>query len=196
MTDLRALALQWLDYACNGTIGRTEKGDPVYDAVTEHRDTGDKYSSCGDLAHWLLYRLGVRATWVNREEHQGWKVGQNISWLAWRCVPARAPLPDEKFHPGDILLVWNKSDGTDAHACVVREHCANTIKTADYGQPGGKFRERVLTHGPSGGLILGSRKIQRVLPLEAVIADAEKRGQLVEAERPAETESETEGLVA
>lgn len=44
--ERRRIAREWCDFA----IGRTPS-DPVYRWVTEGRDPGPIYSSCGDLAH-------------------------------------------------------------------------------------------------------------------------------------------------
>src|SRR6186713_653784 len=80
---LRTIATHLLDYAVCGDRGRNES-DKVYDSITEHRDRGvmrAKYSSCGDLGHWLVYRLGCRETWVNRAENGGWRVGLNVNLL-------------------------------------------------------------------------------------------------------------------
>lgn len=171
------LALEYLDLATNGDTGRPES-DPLYKLITERRDWGAGYSSCGDLVHWLLYRLGVRESWINRSEHMGWQSGANISRLAWKCLECRPPLNDEVFNPGDILIIWNKIDGTDAHALVVRAHDQSHVYSADYGQPGGARRKRPLG---VGGL-LGERRVQRVIPLAAVLLASCKRGTLAPAQ--------------
>ena len=170
----RKLALEFLDIATNGEQERNE-GDAIYIAVTEGRDSGKSYSSCGDLAHWLLYRLGVRCSYVNRAEHNGWRTGQNISWLAFGCAVARAPKAGEKYEAGDILLIWNKESGTDAHALVVREHNEVELLTAEYGQPGGAQRRRTFVNGK-----IGTRKVQRVIRLADVLRHAEDSDKLVE----------------
>lgn len=189
LSQIRKLALAWLEHACNGEHGRPEKGDAVYDAVTEHRDIGKTYSSCGDLAHWLLFRLGVRSPWINRAEFGGWRVGANISRLAWSAI-ARPARPADHYEAGDVLIIWSKPDTTDSHALVVREHLTvgppqgTVIRSADYGQPGGKYRERAVVIGPHSTRILGGRTIQRVLPLADVMARAWTLGQLAAPELP------------
>jgi len=71
-------ARAWLVFACRSTMGRYQ-GDPVFEAVTEGRQHGS-YSACGDLGHWLLFRLGVRFPWVNRAEFRGWvSTGKEVS---------------------------------------------------------------------------------------------------------------------
>lgn len=112
---------------------RPHLGDAVYRAVTEGRqdlarDRGYPYSSCGDLAHWLLYRLGVRdRDVINRDECGGWRVGENISRLAghprfeWDAPPV----------PGSIVI-----HDDPEHVVVLLDD----VRAAQYGQPGGDVR--------------------------------------------------------
>jgi hypothetical protein len=84
LSAYRLAASALLTYAVAGHTRSTS--DPVYRAIVEGR-LGLKYSSCGDLAHWFLYRLGVRAPWINRAEFKppqghGWRVGLNLNLLA------------------------------------------------------------------------------------------------------------------
>lgn len=65
---------QLLSYACGRFDSGRNEDDPIYQGVTEGRDVPpfrEKYSSCGDLAHWLLFRLGSRLEMINRKEHLG-----------------------------------------------------------------------------------------------------------------------------
>ncbi len=173
LSDLRQLALAYLDLATDADRGRSET-DPLYIAITEERDFGKGYSSCGDLAHWLLFRLGVRCSWVNRAESAtGWKMGANI-WRLVSCPASRGPIEGEHYEPGDILVIYNDPQGKDAHALVVREHRGHELLTADYGQPGGARRNRPFVRG-----LIGSRKLQRVLPLGDALRLAEQSGGLV-----------------
>ncbi len=169
---LRNIALTLLTAATNGARGRSED-DPVYQAVTEHRDFGARYSSCGDLAHWLLFRLGIRSDYLNRREHLGWSVGANVSRLAWKCPAARSPISGETYQAGDTLIVWSNETGTDAHVVVVREHNHAVLITAEYGQPGGAQCARLI----SGGRI-GHRRIQKVVPLIRALELAAAAGEL------------------
>lgn len=158
----RLLARRLVEYACDGPLGRDED-DPVYRRVTEDRDMGAmqrKYSSCGDLAHWLLFRLGVRESWLNRREHLGWRSGQNVAALCWRPCPSRPPRIAERFDAGDILVIYSQPDTWDAHVLVVLEHDGDTVLSGDYGQPGGALRTRRLS-----GDNLGGRDIHHVLDL-------------------------------
>lgn len=189
ITEYRDLARRLVEYACGGAAGRSES-DPVYQQVTEGRDRGTaqrSYSSCGDLAHWLLYRLGVRSPWINRAEHQGWRSGRNVSTLAWDAPNAvrRTPTPSGRYEPGDVLIVWNREDGTDAHVLVAVEHDGNVLLSGDYGQPGGKLCTRVIltraVHSDGrvyDAPVLGTRQIQRWLPLGILLEHVSELGQL------------------
>jgi hypothetical protein len=176
---------EMIDWACGPPKGRNEN-DPIYQEVTEGRDVGafqKSYSSCGDLANWMLYSMGVRSSYVNRDENGGWKVGQNINNLANKCPAAASPTPNQGYSPGDIILVWNKPDGTDAHAIVVVEQQGNKLVTGEYGQPGGAVKSRTISI-KDGQPFLGSRQIQRVLPLDQVIALAQQNGELTDVRLP------------
>lgn len=173
VAELRELAGQYLDLATDGAKGRPES-DPIYRAITENRDTGRAYSSCGDLVHWLYFRLGIRGAWLNRAEHLGWKRGLNIARLVYRCPDARKVRPDEQFELGDVLVVWNKRDGTDAHVLVVRSQGAGVLLSADGGQPGTKRRERPVTEDGQ----LATKKMQIVIRFRDVIEGAFGRGEL------------------
>lgn len=175
--EYRLLA-DFLLYYAGGSVGRSED-DLVYKTVTEGRDVGahqNSYSSCGDLAHWLHYRLGLRGNWINRKEHAGWKVGLNVSRLAY------APVSDTQvsgpYYCGDVGIIWNSPQGTDAHVLVIRSaqeswtsgrngertSVGYTLETSEYGQPGGALKSRTLTNGK-----IGSRKLQRIVRLAECI---------------------------
>lgn len=176
--------LQW---AC-GLNGRGEN-DPIYQIVTEGRDSGlfqKSYSSCGDLAHWLHYRLGVRGSWVNRKEHKGWTNGLNVSKLAFSSVSVVPDPTRFNVESGDIGVIWVKPGGTDAHVFVVREpgwsgeKDTPTLHTAEYGQPGGALKTRVFKNGK-----IGERILQRIIPLEDAIFTAKNAGLLVNPDKRA-----------
>lgn len=137
-----------LSKAVNDEHGRDES-DPFYRVVTEDRDgptpkLRNAYSSCGDLAHWLLRCLGVRAGWLNRNDDgdgQPWRSGVNLNWLTpWpigKCSIAK-PRWQGTFGPGDVIVV------TGSHALAVISYDAeqDALTTAEYGQPGGKRKVR------------------------------------------------------
>ena len=181
--DYRALAIELVEHACGGSVGRAE-ADPVYQAVTEGRDSGamqQRYSSCGDLAHWLLFRLGVRLPFVNRAEHRGWTSGVNVSRLAFHALADVDPR-GARFSPGDIGIVWSKPEATDAHVFVILEDAQpQALLVGEYGQPGGHVRARSI--GYDGGLLrIGSRSLHRVLRLDRVLDAADKAGALAPPE--------------
>jgi hypothetical protein len=182
--EARALASDLCIYACNGSKGRPEKGDAVYDTVTEHRDFGAKYSSCADLAHWMLFRLGCRHKFINRKEHLGWRTGVNLSRVAWSPFTTAANSGD-RFLPGDILVIWARPDTQDAHVTVVlrdwRFDNEDLIQTANYGAPGGSISTSKVTYR-NGLAILGTRPIRRVLRLWPALTQMQATGCLVDGD--------------
>lgn len=173
----RDLARELCEYACNGSAGRPES-DPIYQDITEGRDVGTmvrKYSSCGDLPHWMLFRLGVRLPWINRAEHGGWTVGANI-WKLEHTQATRVASLSDRYECGDVLRI---GDSGREHVFVVLEHDGNIIHSADYGQPGGEFRSRSIAER-DGRPYLGGRIIGRWLPLGEVLNLADARGDLTE----------------
>jgi len=180
-----------LDWACGGEAHR-KRGN--YMTVTEDRDWHG-YSSCGDLAHWLLYALGCRQAWINRGEHRsgdlgrpGWDVAVNVSRLAFSAPTSvrQSPMPGYMVTgPGDIIIVWNEAKGTDAHVMVAAAHqrLPGTLRVGEYGQPGGHIADRTVT-ARDGHLYCGRRRIQRWLPLHLVITDAAERDELADVALP------------
>lgn len=172
--EYRQLADLLLFYAC-GENGRGER-DPVYVQVTEGRDTTPGYSSCADLAHWLHYRLGMRGSWINRKEHKGWKVGMNVSKLAYSILAE--PDPREPYDYGDIGIIWALPTTTDAHVLVFRGGFQGKYATAEYGQPGGALKIREVR-----GTKIGSKTIHRCIRLQEALHVCAGSGSLVEPDR-------------
>jgi hypothetical protein len=180
----RAATVALVEYACGFEAGRS-KDDPVYKEVTEGRDGPGpeqrrRYSSCGDLAHWLYMRLGIREAWVNRRDDNAfgpWRPGINITQL-WggACPFDRIPPADASWRPdpGDVVLIWNT--GNDAHVMVALGCDGNNLRTANYGaggmsplaSPGAKIAAKPLTF-QHGKLFYGTRQVQRYLPLAEAI---------------------------
>jgi hypothetical protein len=180
----RAAAVALCEYACGFEAGRS-KDDAVYKEVTEGRDgpgpdVRKRYSSCGDLAHWLYSRLGIRQPWVNRTDdgvYGTWKPGANITQLWGGACPFDQEPPDDpnwKPEAGDVLLIWNT--GFDAHVMVAIGHDGTNLRTANYGAggmsplafPGAKLAAKPITH-QLGKPFYGARRIQRWLPLSGAI---------------------------
>jgi hypothetical protein len=168
--------------------------DPVAQAVTEGRIPRDRYSSCADLPHALRYLTGLRAR-VNRREAGSYQSGTRT--MAWLCEPNRVgarlghpcavvPRTTTRFDPGDtIILDVGHADRT--HTCIVLEHGATELVTADYGQHPflGQRPEHIacrVVRRPltvrGSKLWAGDRPIDSVLPLEAELAWAEREGTL------------------
>lgn len=134
MTELRETAAALAAWACDNR----KVNDPVYRMVTEGRDPGPVYSSCGDLAHWLLYTLGCRHQCINRKEHLGYMIGRNVSRLA-NVAEAVKPTTAEEYaaldlQPGDILIKWTRPDTRDAHVFVFDRLDGDKLHSWDYGQ--------------------------------------------------------------
>jgi len=172
--------------------------DAVYKGVTEGRQDeahrlGIFYSSCGDLPHWMLCRLGVRLPWVNRREmmqlappHPGWRVGQNLSALVSGSGLAERVTPDAaRFEPGDVLHLGDTN--ASAHVDVVLADLdgedGRAIVSADYGLPAAGIR-RSFAHVEGGRLFRNKRPIVHVLRLGRVLSAARDAGLLVEASFP------------
>jgi hypothetical protein len=175
---VRDFAAELIRYACGQYTGGRSENDPVYQRVTESRDVGAAqrgYSSCGDLAHWMLFRLGSRARFVNRKEHRGWRMGANVSALAFSPVAEDAKANDH-YQAGDVLIIWIRPDATDAHVMVALDHRQGMLTSGEYGQPGGAVR---VHHLDRPGFI-GQRKIQKVIRLNRALAYSEERGELAE----------------
>lgn len=191
MTPIRQYALDFLTRATNGPHG-VKRGDAPYERITEGRHTaavraGLFYSACGDLAQALLFACGVRdKRFINRAENGpvsgdpyrvGWNVVElNALALALRGNPNAIAAGDIlNLEPGDITIVWNRADTTDAHVAVVREFedslvagAASILQTSDYGQGSpkdGKQNARTVD-----GVYIGTRKLQRIINLEEAVA--------------------------
>jgi hypothetical protein len=175
-------AIELCRFACNGDSGRG-KDDPVYRDVTEGRDGPGplqrrEYSSCGDLPHWMLERLGIREKWVNRESLNQYHVGMNIVELGYGCpISHAAPTAADWAGPGpgDICEIWNGAQGQDAHVFVClgpSDKVDGKLLTANYGAggmsealwPGARLSNSSFTHTEVGWYI-GTRKLQRIIRL-------------------------------
>lgn len=168
-------------WACGYAHGRS-KIDPVYVEVTEneHGMPRAKYSSCADLVHWLAKRLGIERPWVNRTDDdfgEAWRFGVNVSRITGQCkVVTGAFLPE----PGDVCISWNRLDSADAHVWVYlgpNPAVAGEHYSANYGaggmsavvSPGARIASKPLrVEGAS--LIYGTRRVQRVLTVPALVA--------------------------
>lgn len=125
--------------ACGGAKGVRSKLEPRYVEVTQGRDGPTDairrgYSSCGDLGNWLLERVGVDASLLNREPGH-YRIGWNVAKLS--SAPLSEPVPREAPRPGDICIVKSTPTSRDDHVCVALEGgVAGTLRTANYGAGG------------------------------------------------------------
>jgi hypothetical protein len=191
--QMAAVAL--VEYACGTTPHGRDKDDPVYQAVVEGRDVAPnraRYSSCGDLAHWLLDRLGLDEPWLNRRSLGHYHVGANVSDLAGCPIHISSPfLTDWAPEPGDILEIWSTPTGVDAHVCVYLGpgSTGGKARIGNYGAggmsaaawPGSNISDTALAWS-QGGWILGHRKVQRQIRLADAVALAKKPADLTGAQ--------------
>lgn len=188
----RARALDLCEWACYGDAGVTEKSDR-YKLVTEGRDPGPNYSSCADLAHWLLWRLGSRSPYLNREERTeapgDWKQQVNI-WRLYSSPDTRtkplAPLPKT----GDVWLIGSPPTNWHALVCSKLELDTHTLHSWDYGQaalrepawhPGsteGCRRTRSLREVNGQWVFPDGRRLLAYLNLWDALRGAQARGEL------------------
>lgn len=187
-SDYRNTARQLLEWAGAGPVGIAQTS-PKYLAVTEGREPLGSHNgtSCGELPHWLLFRLGIRSAFINRNEAHGWKPVINIAALAYSAVAKTCQLTDQ-YKPGDVVYIWERADTTDAHAMCVIEHDPDThaLLVAEYGQPGGHLATHQLHQGTdmAGGKarpawFCGQRALQKWVPLMDALSYADARGELV-----------------
>jgi hypothetical protein len=147
--EIRDASVALAIHAVDGELGRNV-GDPVHDEVTQNRTKNNEarrragskevpYSSCGDLVHWVLWKLGCRdPKLVNRNEPEDgltWTIGSNLSRIRYsphfRVWSPGGAMPE----PGDAIYVAN----TDHVSIIVMEITGGWM-TADYGQPYGRMR--------------------------------------------------------
>lgn len=180
-------AVGLVEFACGTSSEGRDKDDPVYQQVVEGRDVAPyraKYSSCGDLAWWLLWRLGLDLPWMNRAANRTYNVGMNVSDLAGCPIHISSPfLADWAPEPGDILEIWNTASGSDAHVCVYLGPSSTPghARIGNYGAggmnaaawPGANISDTALTW-TGGAWILGHRKVQRQIRLADAVRLATK----------------------
>jgi hypothetical protein len=189
--EYRDAARRLLEHAGAGPVGRKLQ-DPVYQSVVEGRDPKiHGYSGCADAAHWLLYRLGVRSTHVNRDENHGWKPVVNVSELAyWQGVVRDAAL-DCLPKCGDIVIIWESKTTSDSHVMPVIEYdpATKVLLVCEAGQ-GAPCPIALHTHQlhqgtdfasgkPRQALFCGGRALQKWIQLMAALGYADSRGELV-----------------
>lgn len=194
---VRAASVSLANYGVAANNGRME-GDAVFDHITEGRQTwwlvnGKRrdYSGCGDLAHWTFWNLiGAEqdsgATWLNREEAFGYRVGRNISNLRWKC-PAWRSFKKGEFdpRPGDCLLI---GENGREHVAIVESLDDGSYVSCDYGQffpkfgkHGGKRLKRPYRKGRDGRIWVGATR-----PKPAIgVVDVWEMFKLVDPEWPA-----------
>lgn len=177
----RRVALELAAYATNDGQGR-DVGDPVHEAVTEGRTKGNEerrakgspevpYSSCTDLATWVLVSMGCTdESLINRSDDGGripWQIGASLPRLV-RAPSYQQAAAGGTPAAGDILFLADRG----GHVAVLRvwDELAGLVTTDDYGQPYGRRRHRTLMR--QGGVwTLDGRPLGGWIDLDAVPLD-------------------------
>lgn len=186
--ELRKAAVELVKHAVDARGKKYRvKGDEVFEEVTEGRCAFPRYSSCGDLPHWMLYRLGVRdERLVNRTDDGGkipWAMGMNLSRLVYSTGKAFKWAKEHMFSakPGDILYV-RFPEHVEVVASVQGDPGTGTftITVCDYGQsvngaPAGLYRTLQGTQKVSSkGIVqtIGGRELVGWVSIEELHLDA------------------------
>ena len=142
----------------------SDTGDATFAEVT--KDYGGSGTTCGYLVHWLMWRLGCRENFVNRNEPQDglhYVNSQNISKV-FNCPYFKRFVAGTTPEPGDIVFLSNGPPGTE-HVNVSKSVDGDTWTGYDAGQTNDqgkqcakivdrKFYGKSLTHlGTSKGVI-------------------------------------------
>jgi len=181
----RRVALELAAYATNDGKGR-DVGDPVHEAITEGRTLANEqrrrngspevpYSSCTDLATWLLASMGCTdESLINRSDDGGripWQIGASLPRLVHAPSYQQAAAGGTPA-AGDILFLTDRG----GHVAVLRvwDELAGLATTDDYGQPYGRRRHRTLRR--QGGVwTLDGRPLGGWLDLDQVPLDGPAR---------------------
>lgn len=146
--------------------------DPAFQEII-NGDYGGIGTTCGFLAHWLIWRLGCRSMWlVNRTDKANaltYHVGKNIARLRWNALfqvyAGGTPLP------GDIVYISAGTPNSEHVFCFLEDDDGTWV-SADAGQQNpsdqkqcARIRRRTFKNG---SLVdeFQIRKIQGWLPLE------------------------------
>lgn len=184
--EARLLAGQLLRWAAGNPARGTS--DPVYRLVDSNADARKRglslyevsvvekwphrHSSCTFIEHWLLETLGVRLPWVGRETQT-----VNPFTRLYAAPQAIVPPPELQLYPGDALCIGNSAATWHVQCVLAHDAAAQQLEVAEYGQPGAHIADKVLTRR-GGAWYSGSRPVDRVLPLDAVLAAARAAARL------------------
>lgn len=152
----------------HGTRGQDPDGR-IHTAVTEGRNSwypSIGSTSCGDEIQCLAYAAGCRSKWVNRDEHEGWRAGENLSVYVTE-TDSRIKRPRlNQLTPGDFLI-YDYSNGR-AHGCVFIGMHGTLAVTVDAGQPGIQLHECEVTERGWGPLLLRGRPLDYAIDVDSL----------------------------
>lgn len=178
---------QYAAYLAHSYVPST-LSDPRFEEVTQGRAHAAGYSSCGDLCHWLLWRLGCRIEhFVNRDEPDAgfrWASGKNVAYLGPYGLGPRLGCwthfrLGQVPQPGDLVLVGDMAKGEVEHLFVLLEVSPDGLVwySADFGQscvvknvfvPCSKLQSRTLKGDKlDGRTVLGWSNLAAVPLVEA-----------------------------
>lgn len=184
MTSLRDRALQII-----ARVVPSDYGDALFAKIIDglYEEAPHAGTTCGFLASYLLYELGVRAPEIVNRNDEAWglryQIGGNISRLIAGAKALGAFRPGaEGIKPGDIYFVSNGTSSSEHVGVFIRAIDGRHWQTADGGQTNGQGHQaaRYVTRDFDGthlGSPNGQKVIQGYIDIEALplaAAPAEK----------------------
>lgn len=149
--------------------------DPAFQEII-NGDYGGGGTTCGFLAHWLMWRLGCRVNGlVNRTDPDGglsYVNGKNVARIRWnsyfQVYKGGTPLP------GDIVFISNGPPATE-HILIFLKSEGGVWTSADAGQTNAEdgkqyaaIRERPLRKGGLVSPTMTSRQVQGWIPIDTL----------------------------
>lgn len=161
----RRALVEWAWYV--GTHGNDSRG-PVHMAVTEGRaewypSVGS--TSCGDVVNGGLFAVGCREPFINREEHEGWRQGHNLSLFVTE-TDARIEKPRLSDLRGGDVCIYDYANGR-AHGFIFigRDELGRAM-TVDGGQPGITIHHAPVNDLGWGPLLVRGRPLDFAISLD------------------------------
>lgn len=151
-------------------------------AMTEGRARESNYSSCGDLIHACLFAAGCRASFVNRDEHHGWRRGENL-YLYTTEHQARLTRPrPSDLRPGDACIYDYTERSAHAFIWLGIDHEGRAV-TVDGGQPGVKIHRAPIHDVDHGPMLVRGRPLDHALSIDLLpfVAHAKTVGEWCQA---------------
>lgn len=139
----REFAMTLLDIFVPSKVGEDEFMTITQGRAETAKATKGFFSTCGELAMFLLHQMGYRGECLNRgllakhgEEFRAYRYGQNMAYLFTRAKKGGHFVPfiaGKQPLPGDICYITN-ADGSGEHVLVFKEMQGDTLVSYDGGQ--------------------------------------------------------------